>query len=56
MKTKLLLATAAVMLAPSIALAMGCSSGHAKSEDVVMTCAPGSVFDADAERCVPTTG
>ena len=56
MKTKLLLATLALAVSPSLALAMGCNYGHTKTEDVVMSCAPGSVFDSETERCVPTTG
>ncbi len=56
MKTKLLLATLALTAAPSFAMAMGCSYGHAKTEDVAMSCAEGSVYSADEKRCVPTTG
>ena len=56
MKTKLFLATLVVAASPTLALAMGCSYGHSKTEDVVMSCAPGSVFDADTQKCVPTTG
>ena len=56
MKTKMLLATLALAVSPSIALAMGCSGGHSKAEEVTMSCAAGSVFDAESQRCVPTTG
>lgn len=56
MKTKLLLATLALTLLPSVSLAMGCAFGHAKTEDVVMSCADGTVFDTESGRCVPTTG
>ncbi len=55
MKTKLFLATLVVAASPTLALAMGCSN-HAKTEDVVMSCAPGSVFDTETDKCVPTTG
>lgn len=56
MKTKLFLATLAVALSPTLAMAMGCGFGHTKTEDVAMTCAEGSVFDTDQQRCVPMTG
>ncbi|MGI9388802.1 MAG: carbohydrate-binding module family 14 protein [Boseongicola sp.] len=56
MKTKTLLATLALIVAPSIALATGCGLGHTKAEQVVMSCAEGSVFDSETQRCVPTTG
>ena len=56
MKTKMLLAALALAVSPSIALAMGCSHGHSKTEQVTMSCAPGSVYDSTSERCVPTTG
>ncbi len=56
MKTKMLLAALALAVSPSIALAMGCASGHSKSEQVTMSCAAGSVYDSESQRCVPTTG
>lgn len=56
MKTKTLLATLALTLAPTFALAEGCGFGHAKSDTASMSCVNGSVYDADAQRCVPTTG
>lgn len=57
MKTKMLLATLALIVAPTLALAGGgCGFGHVKTEEVVMSCADGTVFDAEAQRCVPTTG
>ncbi len=56
MKTKLLLATLALAVTPSLAMAMGCGYGHVKGEDIAMSCAEGSVYDTDAQRCVPTTG
>ena len=56
MKTKLLLATLALAASPTLAMAMGCSYGHTKTEDVVMSCAAGSVFDTETQKCVPTTG
>ena len=56
MKTKIFLAALAIAASPTLAMAMGCSQGHTKSEDVVMSCAPGSVFDSETQRCVPTTG
>ena len=56
MKTKLFLATLALAASPTLAMAMGCSYGHTKTEDVVMSCAPGSVFDTETQLCVATTG
>ena len=56
MKTKMLLATLALAVSPSIAMAMGCGYGHSKTEEVTMSCAAGSVFDSESQRCVPTTG
>ena len=55
MKTKTLLAALALTFAPAMAFAEGCQWGHAK-EEVAMSCAAGSVYDAEAEKCVPTTG
>ena len=56
MKTKMLLAALALTVSPSIALAMGCGYGHAKTDDVAMSCAAGSVYNSETQRCVPTTG
>jgi hypothetical protein len=57
MKVKMLLAALALTVAPTLALAQACGVlGHVMTEKVVMSCAEGSMFDADAQRCVPTTG
>lgn len=53
MPKKTLLAALALTLAPTLALAMGCSYSHEVKEQVVMSCADGTVYDADAEACVP---
>jgi hypothetical protein len=55
MKTKILLAALALVAAPSLALAEGCSFGHTKSETASMSCAEGSVYSSEAKGCVPTT-
>ena len=55
MKYKTLLATLALTVAPSLALAMGCGYGHTKAEQVVMSCAEGTVYDTEAQKCVPLT-
>ena len=55
MKMKLLLATLAVTVTPSLALAMGCGFGHEKADTVAMSCAEGSVYSADTQNCVPIT-
>ncbi|QUJ78102.1 adenylosuccinate lyase [Sulfitobacter albidus] len=52
MKLKIALATTALMLAPSLALAMGCSGSHSTQ---AMSCAAGTVYDADSNSCVATT-
>ncbi|MXQ07022.1 adenylosuccinate lyase [Alphaproteobacteria bacterium GH1-50] len=54
MKTKTLLAALALTALPGLAAAQ-CFGDHAK-EQVTMSCAAGSVFDAETQRCVPTTG
>ena len=57
MKVKMLLATLALTITPALALAGGgCGFGHAKTEDVVMSCAEGTIFDTETQRCVPATG
>ena len=57
MKIKVLLAALALTAAPSFAMAMGgCGFGHAKAEDVAMSCAEGTVYDSEAQRCVVPTG
>jgi hypothetical protein len=47
MKLKALAIAAALSLAPTLALAMGCSSSHA-----TMSCAAGTVYDAASGTCV----
>ena len=54
MKTKVLLATLALSLAPSLALAMGCSS-HGK-EQITMSCPEGQTLDVETNSCVTPTG
>jgi len=49
MKIKTALATVALALAPSFALAMGCSFEHQTEQ--AMTCAEGMVWDAEAGAC-----
>ena len=56
MKIKTLLAALALATAPGLAFAECSGFGHSKSEQVTMSCAAGSVYDAETERCVPTTG
>ncbi|GIT90416.1 hypothetical protein JANAI62_01020 [Jannaschia pagri] len=50
-KIKTILAAAALMLAPGIAAAYECNWG--KGEQVTMSCAPGSSWDATAGVCTP---
>ncbi|MEL6463334.1 MAG: carbohydrate-binding module family 14 protein [Pseudomonadota bacterium] len=53
MKTKTVLVALALTLAPTLSLAMGCNYGK---EQQAMSCAEGTVFDADTNTCVATTG
>ncbi len=50
MKMKIALATATLMLLPSLGMAAGCSY-----DKQAMSCAAGSVYDADSNSCVATT-
>ncbi len=52
MRIKTFLAALALIAAPSFALADACMWGHAS--DVTMSCAQGTVWDADTQTCVPT--
>ncbi|RVT84504.1 adenylosuccinate lyase [Rhodobacteraceae bacterium CCMM004] len=49
MKTKIIIAAAALAVAPTFAAAM-CSG--LKHQDTAMSCADGSVYDADTNTCV----
>jgi hypothetical protein len=50
-KTKTILAAAALVLAPGLAAAQGCS--WMKEQTATMSCAPGTTFDATSGTCVP---
>jgi len=54
MKTKTVLVTLALTLAPTLGLAEGCNYG--KIEQQAMSCAPGTTYDAASNSCVTTTG
>lgn len=49
---KTLLTALALTVLPGLALAEGCGFGHTTAS---MSCAEGSVFDAESGACVPTT-
>ena len=51
MKLKIALTTAALILAPTLSLAMGCNS----QEKQAMSCAEGTVYDSTSHSCVATT-
>jgi len=51
MKLKIALVTA-VLMAPSISFAMGCSSGKHKQ---AMSCAEGSTYDSATQTCLPVS-
>lgn len=55
MKTKMLLATLALAMSPTFAMAM-CGDGHAKNDTAAMSCAEGTTYDSETHRCVPMTG
>lgn len=50
MKMKIALSAAALMLLPTLGMAMGCN--HSKQ---AMSCAEGSTYDAESHSCVATT-
>ena len=52
MKTKTLLAVTALMLAPSLAMAMGCSGKY--HDQQAASCMPGTSWDAEKQACVET--
>lgn len=52
MKIKLAVVAVALTLAPTLSLAAGCSYGK---QQQAMTCATGSIYDAEAGKCVPAT-
>ena len=54
MKTKTLAVVLALTLAPTLGFAMGCN--YDKLEQQAMSCAAGTVYDADTNTCVATTG
>jgi len=52
MKIKTLLTAAALTIAPTLTLAMGCPS----SKSQVMSCADGLVYDSATSSCIATVG
>ena len=54
MKTKTILAALALTIAPSLALAMGCS-GYNHTSQQAMSCADGTVWDATTQTCIIST-
>ncbi|NSX55460.1 carbohydrate-binding module family 14 protein [Parasulfitobacter algicola] len=52
MKMKTLLAAVALTLTPAFAFAAGCNYGK---DEVAMSCASGTVWDAASKSCVSTT-
>ena len=50
MKVKIALATATLMLLPSLGMAMGCTY-----DKQAMSCATGTVYDANSNSCIATT-
>ncbi len=54
MTIKTLLAAAALVVAPTLGLAMGCSSS--KHETQAMSCADGTVYDPATNTCTVVSG
>lgn len=52
MTLKTLFAATALIVVPSFALAMGCSSGH-QMDQQAMSCAEGTMWDAATGTCIP---
>lgn len=52
MKLKIALTTTILIVAPSLALAAGCSEAREKQ---AMSCAAGTVYDTESKSCVATT-
>jgi hypothetical protein len=52
MTIKTILAAGLLAVAPSFALAMGCSFGE-HTETTAMTCAEGAMLDEETGTCVP---
>ncbi|MEQ6202760.1 hypothetical protein ABMC88_06855 [Sulfitobacter sp. HNIBRBA2951] len=50
MKMKIALSAAALLLLPSLGMAMGCNQSKQ-----AMSCADGSVYDSESHSCVATT-
>lgn len=53
MKIKMTLAALALTLSPGLALAYECNSSKYMMETTAMSCAEGSVMDAETGTCVP---
>ena len=51
MKLKVALVSA-LLLAPSVGLAMGCSKGN---HDQAMSCAEGTTYDDESKTCLPVS-
>ncbi|WP_166434062.1 hypothetical protein [Roseovarius spongiae] len=51
MTARTIFATLVLTLAPTLALAMGCSHDRVKTQ--AMSCAEGSTYDAGTGACVP---
>ena len=55
MTLKTLLAALALTILPGLAAAAGCSHGSPTSETASMSCAEGTILDAETNTCVPLT-
>jgi len=55
MTIKTLAAAVAITVIPAMGMAYECNWGK-KDQQASISCAEGSVYDAAAQKCVPTTG
>lgn len=53
--TKTILVAAVLALVPALSFAEGCMFGEHGSETAAMSCAEGTMMDADTQTCVPVT-
>ena len=56
MTVKTILTALVLGVAPGLAMAEGCGFGHeamTTTDQVTMSCAQGTAWDADAQSCVP---
>lgn len=53
MPIKMTVAAFVLTLLPGFAVAMGCQGGEHSSQQAAISCADGTMWDAEAEACMP---